>query len=105
MNECGSKMTVAQLKVAVKAKFPKLAVSKLNKTTLLDYLEGRKRANPKFPKLSPAIVKKLDASKKAGFGNTPKVAALLKAVKAGMSAKKATNMKSLKDEEKKQGYN
>ena len=90
MNNCGSKMTVAQLKVAVKAKFPKLAVSKLNKPALLDYLEGRKQANPKFPKLAPAIVKKLDASKKAGFGNTPKVAALLKGVKAGMAAKKAT---------------
>mgnify|MGYP003675882187 CR=1 FL=1 len=90
MNNCGSKMTVAQLKVAVKAKFPKLAVSKLNKPALLDYLEGRKRANPKFAKLAPAIVKKLDASKKAGFGNTPKVAALLKGVKAGMAAKKAT---------------
>ena len=92
MNNCGSKMTVAQLKVAVKAKFPKLAVSKLNKPALLDYLEGRKRANPKFPKLAPAIVKKLDASKKAGFGNTPKVAALVKGVKAGISAKKVSTM-------------
>lgn len=92
MNNCGSKMTVAQLKVAVKAKFPKLAVSKLNKPALLDYFEGRKRANPKFPKLAPAIVKKLDASKKAGFGNTPKVAALVKGVKAGISAKKVSTM-------------
>ena len=92
MNNCGSKMTVAQLKVAVKAKFPKLAVSKLNKPALLDYFEGRKRANPKFPKLAPAIVKKLDASKKAGFGNTPKVAALVKDVKAGISAKKVSTM-------------
>ena len=92
MNNCGSKMTVPQLKVAVKAKFPKLAVSKLNKPALLDYFEGRKRANPKFPKLAPAIVKKLDASKKAGFGNTPKVAALVKDVKAGISAKKVSTM-------------
>lgn len=92
MNNCGSKMTVPQLKVAVKAKFPKLAVSKLNKPALLDYFEGRKRANPKFPKLAPAIVKKLDASKKAGFGNTPKVAALVKGVKAGISAKKVSTM-------------
>jgi hypothetical protein len=92
MDNCGSKMTVAQLKVAVKEKFPKLAVSKLNKSALLDYFEGRKRPNPKFPKLAPAIVKKLDASKKAGFGNTPKVAALVKDVKAGISAKKVSTM-------------
>ena len=86
MPPCGSRMTVAQLRVAVKAKQPNLAVSRLNKTDLLDFYEGKKKMNPVIPKSGPALVKSLTAKSKAAMASgkkappkAPKIPAPLKA--------------------------
>lgn len=72
MPPCGSRMTVAQLRVAVKAKQPNLAVSRLNKTELLDFYEGKKKMNPKIPKSGPALIKNLTAKSKAAMASSKK---------------------------------
>tara|TARA_R110002074_G_scaffold194563_1_gene360632 strand:+ start:35 stop:802 length:768 start_codon:yes stop_codon:yes gene_type:complete len=79
-------MTVAQLRVAVKAKQPNLAVSRLNKNQLLDFYEGKKKMNPVIPKSGPALVKSLTAKSKAAMASgkkappkAPKIPAPLKA--------------------------
>ena len=46
---CGSKLNVKELRVAVKAKQPNLAVSKMNKPELLDFYEGRRSKAPAIP--------------------------------------------------------
>ena len=86
MPPCGSRMTVAQLRVAVKAKQPNLAVSRLNKTQLLDFYEGKKKMNPVIPKSGPALVKNLTAKSKSAMASgkkaspkAPKIPAPLKA--------------------------
>ena len=86
MPPCGSRMNVAQLRVAVKAKQPNLAVSRLNKTQLLDFYEGKKKMNPVIPKSGPALVKSLTAKSKAAMASgkkappkAPKIPAPLKA--------------------------
>lgn len=89
---CGSGMTVAQLRIAVKAKQPNVAVSKLNKPALLAFYEGRKKNAPKIPKMTKAVKAKgatLSKAKKAPPIPAPLKAPALPAPSASMKASDA----------------
>lgn len=75
---CGSGMTVAQLKVAVKKKQPNVAVSKLTKPALLAFYEGRKKSAPTIPKMTKAVKAKVTGYSKPK-AKAPPIPAPLKA--------------------------
>jgi hypothetical protein len=89
---CGSGMTVAQLRVAVKKKQPNVAVSKLTKPALLAFYEGRKKSAPTIPKMTKAVKAKgatLSKAKKAPPIPAPLKAPPLPAPSARMKASDA----------------
>lgn len=68
---CGSGLNVTQLRTAVKKKQPNVAVSKLNKTQLLAFYEGRKSKAPTIPKLPKAVRDKAKTYKATPAKATP----------------------------------